>query len=206
MSIYQRIKDLANEKNISIRELEKQLDFSNGAVNKWRKKAPSDKLEKVANYFDVTTDYLLGRTGIKEKRPRRVRNLKEIVPVEEYEDEHAYYNERAILIHTFDTLLNLLILNGFDLGCISDNFDENYDYYQNFIINYAGISNEKFARTFIDLINETVIVINKNKDDSDEILKDIINFTKFMNSKYHKYTPMDASDFDIWFSYIFVRN
>ncbi len=62
MSIYQRIKDLANEKKISIRELEKQLGFSNGAVNKWEIKAPSDKLEAVADYFGVTTDYLLGRT------------------------------------------------------------------------------------------------------------------------------------------------
>ncbi|NGG71380.1 helix-turn-helix transcriptional regulator [Lactobacillus salivarius] len=62
MTIYQRIKDLANEKNISIRELEKQLNFSNGAINKWSSKAPSDKLEKVANFFNVSTDYLLGRS------------------------------------------------------------------------------------------------------------------------------------------------
>ena len=63
MSIYQRIKELAIEKKISIRELEKTLKFSNGAINKWEEKAPSDKLEKVANYFNVSTDYLLGRTN-----------------------------------------------------------------------------------------------------------------------------------------------
>lgn len=62
LTIYQRIKDLANEKKTSIRELEKQLNFSNGAIGKWNSKAPSDKLEKVANYFNVSTDYLLGRT------------------------------------------------------------------------------------------------------------------------------------------------
>ena len=62
MPIYQRIKDLAQAKKISIRELEHQLGFSNGAINKWKEKAPSDKLEKVADYFGVTTDYLLGRT------------------------------------------------------------------------------------------------------------------------------------------------
>lgn len=65
MSIYQRIKELAIEKKISIRELEKTLKFSNGAINKWEEKAPSDKLEKVANYFNVSTDYLLGRTDNK---------------------------------------------------------------------------------------------------------------------------------------------
>ena len=57
MTIYERIKELARVKKISIRELEKQLNFSNGAINKWSSKAPSDKLEKVANYFNVSTDY-----------------------------------------------------------------------------------------------------------------------------------------------------
>lgn len=63
MNIYQRVKELSNEKKVSIRELEKRLKFSNGTINKWDKKAPSDKLEKVANYFNVSTDYLLGRTN-----------------------------------------------------------------------------------------------------------------------------------------------
>ena len=40
MTIYQRIKELARLKGVSIRELEKQLGFSNGAINKWDVKAP----------------------------------------------------------------------------------------------------------------------------------------------------------------------
>ena len=67
MTIYQRIKELARLKGVSIRELEKQLGFSNGAINKWDVKAPSDKLEKVANYFNVSTDYLLGRDASPSK-------------------------------------------------------------------------------------------------------------------------------------------
>lgn len=64
MSIKSRIKDLANEHHISIAELERKLDFANGSVTKWDKQSPSaERLQKVADYFDVTTDYLLGRTN-----------------------------------------------------------------------------------------------------------------------------------------------
>lgn len=62
MSIKSRIKDLASNRHISIAELERSLDFANGSISKWDKQSPSsDRLLKVANYFGVTTDYLLGR-------------------------------------------------------------------------------------------------------------------------------------------------
>lgn len=60
MSIYQRIKLLAKDKKISIRELEHQMGFPNGTMQKWENNANSQKLKKVANYFNVSVDYLLG--------------------------------------------------------------------------------------------------------------------------------------------------
>lgn len=63
MNIYDRIKELAAAKKISIAELERNLHFSNGSLYKWTKTSPSmDKVKLVADYFDVSTDYLLGRT------------------------------------------------------------------------------------------------------------------------------------------------
>lgn len=61
MTIYQRIKDLASDKNISIRELESTLGLSNGTLSKWKNRANTEKMEKVANYFGVSIDYLLGK-------------------------------------------------------------------------------------------------------------------------------------------------
>lgn len=61
MTIYERIKYLASQKNISIRELESRLGFSNGLLRSWKNSTNSASLEKVADYFGVTTDYLLGR-------------------------------------------------------------------------------------------------------------------------------------------------
>ena len=63
MSIYERVKELAKEKRISIRELERQLKFTNGTIRNWNESTNSRSLEKVANYFNVSTDYLLGRTN-----------------------------------------------------------------------------------------------------------------------------------------------
>lgn len=196
MTIYQRVKDLASEKNISIRELEKRLNFSNGAINKWSSKAPSDKLEKVANFFNVSTDYLLGRTNIKDKASDRIRKLEKYVPVKEYENERSYYNERAILINTFDTLVNLLILNGFELGYVSDDLNDNYNFYSKIISSYSGGSKEKISLAFLELIAEIVVTIDENKNDTDKILKDVTNFKDLIHSKYSKY---DFNNSDIPF-------
>ncbi|MCJ0536164.1 helix-turn-helix domain-containing protein [Enterococcus cecorum] len=65
MTIYERIRELASEKGMSIRELENSLGFSNGLLRSWNKSTNSASLEKVANYFNVSTDYLLGRTNKK---------------------------------------------------------------------------------------------------------------------------------------------
>ena len=63
------IKDLAVKKKISVAELERTLGFGNGSISKWNKQSPSvDKLNKVADYFDVSVDYLLGRTNTRSKK------------------------------------------------------------------------------------------------------------------------------------------
>lgn len=60
---YIRIKDLATQKKISIAELERTLNFSSGLIGKWKTAQPSaDKLAAIADYFHVSTDYLMGRT------------------------------------------------------------------------------------------------------------------------------------------------
>lgn len=63
MNPYEKIKELTKEKGISVRELEKRLGYSNGYFSKWKSVSPnSEGLSKVADYFNVSVDYLLGRT------------------------------------------------------------------------------------------------------------------------------------------------
>lgn len=63
MSLVEKIKELCKKKNMSITALEKQLGFGKAAIWKWDNHPPSiDKLQAVADYFHVSTDYLLSRT------------------------------------------------------------------------------------------------------------------------------------------------
>lgn len=60
MTLNERIKKLADEKGISLPALEAELGFGNSTIVKWKKSIPNaDKLNAVAQYFNVTMDYLL---------------------------------------------------------------------------------------------------------------------------------------------------
>ena len=52
------IRDLCAKNNTSIKSLEKQLGFSNGSLAK-ASTIKNDRLQKIADYFNVTVDYLM---------------------------------------------------------------------------------------------------------------------------------------------------
>lgn len=61
----ERIKGLCTQNNLTIGELEKKLNFGNGTVRKWDNSQPSiDNVMKVANYFNVSIDYLAGNGDV----------------------------------------------------------------------------------------------------------------------------------------------
>lgn len=60
MTLKERIKKLADAEGISLPSLESKLGFGNSTIVKWDKSTPNaEKLNKVAQYFNVTMDYLL---------------------------------------------------------------------------------------------------------------------------------------------------
>lgn len=60
------IRELCAEKKITLVSLEAALSFAKNSIYKWDTNKPSiDKVQKVADYFNVSTDYLLGRTPYK---------------------------------------------------------------------------------------------------------------------------------------------
>ena len=78
MSLLAKVKELVDEKKMTIAELERKLDFSHGSISKWDKQSPSSKrLQKVADYFSVSTDYLLGRVNVPQwSTPQDVLDIK----------------------------------------------------------------------------------------------------------------------------------
>lgn len=66
MSLVEKIKILCKEQKITVAELERKTGISNGQIRKWDVSTPGiDKIKTIADYFDVSTDYLLGRTDKK---------------------------------------------------------------------------------------------------------------------------------------------
>lgn len=67
MNTLERIKLLAKQRGITLKELASKVGIGENSLYRWDKTSPqSDKLQKVADYFDVSTDYLLGRTEKKK--------------------------------------------------------------------------------------------------------------------------------------------
>lgn len=63
MNLYDRIKNAANQRKITIKDLEHMLGFSNGTINKWKTAVPyADRLLSVARFFGTTVEYLM--TGV----------------------------------------------------------------------------------------------------------------------------------------------
>ena len=58
---YINIHRLCKENKIAIAKLEKEVGLSNSSISKWTNSVPSStNLKKVADYFNVSADYLLG--------------------------------------------------------------------------------------------------------------------------------------------------
>lgn len=61
--LYERVVELCKEKGISRRKLQEELGMSTGSLYKWRTSTPNaGLLKRTADYFNVSTDYLVGNS------------------------------------------------------------------------------------------------------------------------------------------------
>lgn len=63
-----RLKELRKERNLSQLKLAMDLDMNQNSISRYEtmeREADYETLIKFANYFDVSIDYLLGRTNVK---------------------------------------------------------------------------------------------------------------------------------------------
>ena len=101
MSVYNRIKSLSKEKKISINKLEQELDLSRGSLCKIDTNIPSaGKMQKIADYFGISVDFLMGREEEPEQPPLPVSCNKTPEITEKFDllnDENKLLIERLIL-------------------------------------------------------------------------------------------------------------
>jgi transcriptional regulator with XRE-family HTH domain len=102
MTVFDRIKNLSDKRGISLQKVATDLHFSENLFYQWKKSSPkSDRLEKVADYFDVSTDYLLGRTENKhmiiDPKKRALSVEEALDSVMSYDGEPLTDNDREVL-------------------------------------------------------------------------------------------------------------
>ena len=73
-------KELRSEKNLSQDKIAEELDVSPALISKWERNISTpapEMLEYIADYFDVSVDYLIGRSKYKnlEKENSEIDNI-----------------------------------------------------------------------------------------------------------------------------------
>lgn len=64
--MYDRIKELADKKKLSLNEVEEKAGLAKNYIYKLKYQTPNvEKVNMLADFFNVSTDYLLGRTDKK---------------------------------------------------------------------------------------------------------------------------------------------
>lgn len=77
---FERLKELCKKQGISINSLEEKLGFGKNVLYSWKKNIPTGaNLAKVADYFGVTTDYLLGRTDTPQFTAKNERDVQKML-------------------------------------------------------------------------------------------------------------------------------
>lgn len=66
MTIFERVKELSEKQGKSLQRVSEELGFSSNYFYRMKKQQPTaEKLKLIADYFNVSVDYLLGRDEAK---------------------------------------------------------------------------------------------------------------------------------------------
>lgn len=102
-STFEIVKDLCEKQGISLNTLEEKLELGKNSLYGLKRNQPSaERLQQIADYFNVSTDYLLGRTdnpaiaGVKTTKTEI--DLKKDAVESFFYDGHELNNEDLDLI------------------------------------------------------------------------------------------------------------
>lgn len=111
-----RLRTLRTEKNITQTELSKMLGVGTTTINGYEtgiiEYPPLDKLIKLADYFNVSIDYLAGRTSIRNTSQQNVTDVSEklqsIIDILSTTDDVVYYKKKLLTSNDKELLMILL--------------------------------------------------------------------------------------------------
>lgn len=96
--LFEKINKLCKQRNITITELERILQFGNGTIHRWKQVQPSlEKTKNVADFFGVTIDFLISEN-------KEVPSIEVLELVKEYESLTP--NQKALVKCYFTIIKN----------------------------------------------------------------------------------------------------
>lgn len=148
------------QRNLTAKELANALKISQGNITDWKKgrsKPSVPALEKIANYFDVSMDFLL---GTQTQTSNKLNSLEEI---------KKYYEEKAIILlkTKYYNAFSLLNLTGFEIESLmkilasdADEISDNYSSLLNSVISIIALNHNKFV---LDKVKSLIVEYNQEK-------------------------------------------
>ena len=143
MNLYEKIKELAKERGVSIRQIEEKLGFGNGTLNRWRTIMPSiDKVQKVSDYFNVSIDYLLDLSAFRNEEEIKRATRAFLTGDSDKEYENTFFNSFSRLpdndkIKIQSNAINTELMN-FGYSADFEDFDRICDIF-NYILELSGM-------------------------------------------------------------------
>jgi transcriptional regulator with XRE-family HTH domain len=102
MTIFERIQNLAIKRDKTLKEVSLELGYSKNYLYTLKKQVPNaDKLAAIACYFQVSTDYLLGRTdnpSVNDAESSKEFDITDDTITIRYEKESLSEAERQVIL------------------------------------------------------------------------------------------------------------
>lgn len=142
-----RLKELRAERDISQRELARALNVSIGAIGNWesRTRMPdAEKLQQIADFFDVSVDYLLGRTDAK--------------------NNSATHKKGGFILVNINKIRSLAKEQGIKLGFIAQKIDVAHTYFADAENKQRDIPNDRLS-VIAEILHTTPEYLRDETDD-----------------------------------------
>jgi transcriptional regulator with XRE-family HTH domain len=191
MSLLENIQFLCKQRNISVPKLEKEIGLGNGAIYKWGVSSPTvDKLQKVADFFKVSTEYLL----LGYERVMLVSFINSIRGERSYE---KFSKDTGVDIDELTKICLGLILERPSLETIERIANSTLDFIpqreldRGILLRVAGYRTladieEDFKDTSLKDTPATIVAHHDKNEWTEEELVDIERFKEFIRSKRNK--------------------
>lgn len=191
----ERLTDLIADKNVTLRQIEHETGISAGALSKYTNEEAEAKITaiaKLAEFFNVSTDYLLGRTNAPTV-DKTVQFICDYTDLSQKAVETLHNRKDCVLINSVENINE----QAFALSIMQENFFDLFSELQSDFIcsdHFYEIIRVYIFETLIKKKLDELQQINATELNKSETIRSTLNFVKNWKSK-HRIHLFDVQDY-----------